>query len=232
MDFAREFWKCMFEFEKDEEFVYTLFSTFDEPLCIHNGPDSETTPVPVPVRVRDACSHCLRSFLETVKSLKSMVRLHCYRNYVDYEKSGTRFTIFFYPFTSSRMCTTIDIMPDCMNSFLYKVLKNNSFSAEQVDFTASEFKFNHCAFDEEIDIFERRGDLRLWLFFRFLFLESIRSKNPTEQRHKIYQLMVENEMAQPIDIEEEECLCKNYNHSQIIQFHNERLKIIINDDSD
>jgi len=233
MEIARNFWKCMFEYGKDEdeEFVYTLFSSFDDPICVHNerntckeDDDDDNTS-----RIRDACIDCLRTFAQIVQNSRSMLRLKCYRNYLEFGKRGMRFTILFYPFTNTKMCTTLDIMPDCLNSFLDEILKKNMFSYKQKDFTACEFEFNHCVIDEEIDIIERKGKLRLWLFFRFLFLESLRSKNPVQQRHKIYSLLVEYGMAEEEDKfpDWNSLFGEHYRHSKMISFYKERMRILI-----
>lgn len=218
MEFARQFWKCMFEIDKDEEFILTLFSTFDECVCVHSEELQEAC-------VRDACKDCLRHFIDVIKNCRSMVRLHCFRNYGERERPGTRFNILFYPFTN-KMCTTLDIMPDSMNSFLYNTLKENTFSHEQVDFTATEFIFNHCTFDEEIDIFDTKRKLRLCLLFRFFLLESLRSKNPIRQRQKIFQLMIENEIAHDSGPEEEELFCKTYDHTGMIEYQKQIIDTI------
>jgi hypothetical protein len=105
-------------------------------------------------------------------------------------------------------------MPDSMNAFLTDVSNGNMFSYQQKDFTASEIEFNNFRFNEEIDSLDQYGNLKLRLFFRFLFMESTRSKDPVGQRHRIYKLMIEYGMTRSINKEEEDDFCVNYNHAQ------------------
>ena len=205
MQFARRFWECMFV-DDYEELIYTLFSKFDTPFCDHGTgvavAESEAK------YIRDACGECLENLIERIKATHSMVRFYCMRTYAS--RRGNSFAILLYPFSTEDLCIDLDLLPESFVYFILEWIQNDMLCAKTDSLMGTTVEYRNCRFDEEIDMLHNRGNLRLFLLFRFFLLESLRSKDPVKQRSVIYDLMVKYGVIGETTPKKE--FCESYDH--------------------
>lgn len=182
MQFARRFWECVFG-EENDEFFYMLFSRFDKPVCTHGLAENGEY-------IRNACKECLEGRINQLQNAHSMIRIYCMRTYAN--RKDPRFSILLYLFSGEDLCVDIDFLNGRFTRFLLDCVKNDMLCDKTSSLMGTTIHFKHCRFDEEIDMLHNRGNLRLFLLFRFFLLESLRSRDPIQQRGIIYDLMVEH----------------------------------------
>ena len=225
MQFARCFWECMFV-DDCEEFIYTLFSKFDVPFCSHgNGKDDEERENKDGGMgyIRNACTECLETFITRIKTTRSTIRLYCMRNYAN--RKGFNFTILFYPFSGEDFCVNLDFVPEKFVKFTLDCIKGDMLCDKTNSLMGTVIEFKNCRFDEEIDMLNNRGNLRLLLLFRFFLLESLRSRDVVGQRGRIFDLMLKYRLMNPETSRRE--FCETYDHKKFASLCKEEISALI-----